>query len=244
MAELALSGAQLGALPITNTLFTSFLVAGGILGVAKLATRHMKDVPGPLQNIVEMAVEFVYNLVASVESNQRKINIFLPIVATFFIYIILANYSGLLPGVGTIGFYDHGHLVPLLRAPASDLNTTLALALFSVLAAHVISVRETGWKSYLSHWFSLNPILLFVGLLELVSEVTKVVSLSFRLFGNIFAGETVLEVMGHSFSTFLVPLPFIGLELIVGFAQALVFAMLTLASLVLLTMDHGSEDAH
>ena len=125
----------------------------------------------------------------------------------------------------------------------SDLNTTLALALFSVLTAHVISVKEQGLKGYLAIWFSLNPILLFVGMLELVSEVTKVVSLSFRLFGNIFAGETVLEVMGHSFSTFLVPLPFLGLELIVGFAQALVFAMLTLASLVLLTMDH-SADAH
>lgn len=242
MAEqLALSGVQLGDLPITNTMLTSIIVAGSILGAAHFATKKMSLVPSGFQNLAEMVVEFVYDLVSSVESSDRKARIFFPIVATFFIYIILANYAGLLPGVGTIGFYDHDHLVTMLRAPMSDLNTTLALALFSVLSAHFLSVKETGWSGYLSHWFSLNPILLFVGLLELVSEVTKVVSLSFRLFGNIFAGETVLEVMGHSFSTFLVPLPFLGLELIVGFAQALVFAMLTLASLVLLTMDHGTD---
>ena len=241
--ELALSGAQLGALPITNTLLTGVLVAGGIVGVARLATRNMQLVPSGLQNLVEMVVEFVYNLVSSVEHSPRKVRLFFPFIATFFIYILLANYAGLLPGVGTIGFYDHGHLTPLFRAPMSDLNTTLALALFSVLTAHVLSVMEQGVKGYLAIWFSLNPILLFVGLLELVSEVTKVVSLSFRLFGNIFAGETVLEVIGHTFSTFVATLPFLGLELIVGFAQALVFAMLTLASFVLLTMDHSS-DAH
>jgi F-type H+-transporting ATPase subunit a len=241
--QLALSGAQLGALPITNTYLTGVLVAGAILGIAHVATKNMKMVPSGMQNAVEMVVEFIYNMVSSVEQNSRKVKLFVPFIATFFIYIIMANYSGLLPGVGTIGFYDHDHLVPLFRAPASDLNTTLSLALFSVVLAHVMSVREIGLKGYLSHWFSLNPILLFVGLLELVSEFTKIASLSFRLFGNIFAGETVLEVMGHTFSTFLVPLPFLGLELIVGFAQALVFAMLTLASLVLLTMDH-SADAH
>lgn len=239
--QLALSGVALGGLPITNTLLTSVLVAGSILGAAHIATKKMSMVPTGFQNVAEMAVEFIYNLVQSVENNERKARIFFPIVATFFLYIILSNYAGLLPGVSTIGFYDHGHLVPMFRSPMSDLNTTLSLALFSVVTAHFLSVKETGWSGYLSHWFSLNPILLFVGLLELVSEVTKVVSLSFRLFGNIFAGETVLEVMGHSFSTFIVPLPFLGLELIVGFAQALVFAMLTLASLVLLTMEHGSD---
>ncbi len=241
--ELALSGAQLGVLPITNTVLTGILVAGGIVGVAHLATRKMQLVPSGLQNGAEMVVEFIYNLIASVEADRRKVNLFFPFVVTFFIYIVVANYAGLLPGVGTIGFFEHGHLTPLLRAPMSDLNTTLALALFSVITAHVLSVMEQGIKGYLAIWFSLNPILLFVGLLELISEVTKVISLSFRLFGNIFAGETVLEVIGHTFSPFVATLPFLGLELIVGFAQALVFAMLTLASFVILTMNHES-DAH
>jgi F-type H+-transporting ATPase subunit a len=130
-----------------------------------------------------------------------------------------------------------------LRSPASDLNLPLSLALISVVATHYFSIRELGLKGYLAIWFSLNPILLFVGLLELVGELTKVVSLSFRLYGNIFAGETVLEAIGHAISPILVTLPFFGLELIVGFVQALVFSMLTLASLVLLTTHHG-EDSH
>lgn len=244
--ELHLGPAQLGDLPITNSQLTGLLVVFLILVLARLATRRMTDNPGTLQNIFESILEFLGDLVSNIESSPRKARIFLQIVATFFIYIIVSNYFGLLPGVGSIGFTDHGHFTPLLRPATADLNTTLALALFSVGVAHYMSVKELGLKGYLSHWFSLNPILLFVGLLEIISEITKVASLSFRLFGNIFAGETVLEVIGHQISPYLVTLPFLALELIVGFAQAMVFAMLTLASLFLLTMHHddAQEASH
>jgi F-type H+-transporting ATPase subunit a len=239
--SIALTGAKLGNLPLTNTLLTSILVMLLIVGVCYKATRSMQLVPSGLQNFVEFIIESLYNLIASIETNERKVRLFFPFVATFFIFILTSNYVGLLPGVGTIGYYANHTFVPFLRSAASDLNMTLALAIFSVITAHVLAIREQGIKGYLAIWFSLNPILLFVGLLELVGEVTKVISLSFRLFGNIFAGETVLEVVGHIFGPYLAPLPFLGLELVLGGAQALVFAMLTLASLVILTMDHNSE---
>ncbi len=241
--ELHLSASQLGESAITNTLFTSAVVVLLLITVAYFATRNMKLIPSGLQNIMEAVIEYLYSIVSSIEDSPRKAKIFIQIIATFFIYILVSNYFGLLPGVGTIGFYDHGHFTPLFRASTSDLNTTLALALVSVGIAHYYSIKELGFKGYISHWFSFNIILLFVGLLEIVSEITKVISLSFRLFGNIFAGETVLHVISSTISPFAT-LPFLGLELIVGFAQALVFAMLTLASLVILTMHHGSAEAH
>ena len=239
--HLALSGTNLGSLALTNTALTSTLVVAFLLIVAYAGTRRMTLVPSGLQNVVELIVESLYNLVASISDDPRKTRMFFPLVATFFIYIMAANYIGLLPGVGTIGFYYQGSFIPFLRSAASDLNMTLALALFSVAAAHVYAIREQGLKGYLAIWFSLNPVLLFVGILELVSEVTKIVSLSFRLFGNIFAGETVLDVVSSVISPYIAPLPFLGLELIVGFVQALVFSMLTLASMVILTMNHNAE---
>lgn len=239
--ELHLGGSFLGQTAITNTLLTSAIVATLIIFMAWLSTRRMQLVPSTLQNIAELIIEYLYDIIASIETSPRKARIFVQIVATFFIYILFSNYFGLLPGVGTIGFEDHGHFTALLRAGTSDLNTTLALALVSVGLAHYYSIKELGFKGYIAHWFSFNIILLFVGLLEIISEITKVVSLSFRLFGNIFAGETVLHVISSTVSPFAT-LPFLALELIVGFAQALVFAMLTLASLVILTMHHGSAD--
>src|SRR5258708_1400525 len=155
---------------------------------------------------------------------------------TFFLFIMVGNLLGLLPGFGTI---TH-HSVPLLRSINSDLNTTLALALISAVTTHIFAIKYVGLKNYLKRWVSLNPIFLFVGLLEIVGEFTKIISLSFRLFGNIFAGEVVLSTISQIFA-FIVPLPFYFLEIIVGFVQAAVFMMLTLVFMVLLTEKHGEH---
>jgi F-type H+-transporting ATPase subunit a len=166
---------------------------------------------------------------------------------TFFLFIITANWFGLLPGFGTI-FLKEVHdgkevSLPIFRSINSDLNMTLGLALLSAIVTHVYAIRILGVIEYLKKWVSLNPIFLFVGLLELVSELTKVVSLSFRLFGNIFAGEVVLVTVSGIFA-FIAPLPFYFLEVIVGFVQAAVFMMLTLVFMVLLSEKHGGEEAH
>ena len=149
---------------------------------------------------------------------------------------LFGNLLGLLPGFATITFRDE----PLLRSINSDLNMTLALALTSAVLTHAFALYYLGIIDYLKKWFTLNPIFLFVGLLELVGEFTKIVSLSFRLFGNIFAGEVVLATISSIFA-FVIPLPFYFLEIIVGFVQAAVFMMLTLVFMVLLSEKHTAE---
>jgi F-type H+-transporting ATPase subunit a len=237
-----LAASQLGNLPITNTLLSSLLAVLLLSVLAFVATRRMTLMPSGLQNLAEFAVESLYNLIDSIVDDPRRTKMFFPWVATFFLYIFVANYMGLLPGVGTIGYYSGHTFVPFLRSAASDLNMTLALALFSVILAHFYSIKELGLLGYLGVWFNINPALLFSGVLELILEIAKVTSLAFRLFGNIFAGETVMEVVSGVISPYLVPLPFMALELVVGFVQALVFAMLTLASLIILTTSHSGHD--
>ncbi|MBI2598835.1 F0F1 ATP synthase subunit A [Candidatus Curtissbacteria bacterium] len=226
---------SIGPLPVTNTILTTWLVTLILIGFAAAATRRVALVPSPIQNFAEFAVESLHGLVSSVAGNKTAA--FFPIIASFFFFIIVGNYLGLLPGFGTIGFHEGQKFVPLFRSINSDLNTTLALALVSVIATHYLAIKYLGLGDYLKKWISLNPIFLFVGLIELAGEFTKVISLSFRLFGNIFAGETALTTVSQLFA-FVVPLPFYFLELIVGFVQALVFAMLTLVFMVILTQKH------
>ncbi len=233
---------HVGFLPITNTILVTWITTVLLVLLAIFATRKIQSIPSGLQNFFELIIETGYNLVEDLASSKAKI--FFPIVMTFFLFIITANWLGLLPGFGTIGFHEiidgREVFVPLLRSLNADLNTTLALALVSVLITHFFSVKFLGIKNYLQHWFSLNPIFLFVGILEIVGEFTKIVSLSFRLFGNIFAGEVVLATVASIFA-FVLPLPFYFLEIIVGFVQAAVFMMLTLTFMVLLTDKHTEE---
>ena len=228
---------NIGPIPITNSLITTWLVTLILLAFAFFATRKMSAVPYGLQNIAEFMVDSLRDLVYSVAHDKTKI--FLPIIASFFFFILFGNYLGLLPGVGSIGFYQEHEgakvFVPYLRAINSDLNTTAALALVSVIATHFFAIRFLGLGGYIGKFLSLNPIFLFVGLLELIGEATKVLSLSFRLFGNIFAGEVLLTTATTKLFAYIVPIPFYFLEILVGFIQALIFAMLTLVFMVILT---------
>ena len=182
-------------------------------------------------------IETLQDLVASIAPDKTKV--FLPIIASFFFFILFGNYFGLLPGVGSVGFFetDHGReaFVPYFRSINSDLNTTVALAIVSAIATHYLAIKYLGLWHYLQKFISANPIFLFVGILELIGEATKILSLSFRLFGNIFAGEVLLTTTSTKLFAFIVPLPFYFLEILVGFVQALIFAMLTLVFMTILT---------
>jgi F-type H+-transporting ATPase subunit a len=228
---------QIGFLPITNTLITTWIAMAVIVGLVYASTRKIALVPGKPQAIIEVVLDWIYGLGEGL-SDPVRAKRFFGIVTTFFIFILFANYLGLLPGVGTIGFYvHHGHeevWVPLIRPMNTDLNSTLALALISVAMTHYFAVSILGFKSYLSKFFSLNPVFLFVGFLEIIAEFTKIISLSFRLFGNIFAGETLLVTISSLFA-FVLPLPFMALELLVGFVQAMIFMMLTLVFMIILS---------
>lgn len=232
---------HIGPLPITNTLIFSWIVILALSAFGVLAGRNVKLIPTPLQNLAELVIEYIYNLCKEVAHSEKKVKTFFPWVATFFLFILVANWLGLFPGVGgTIYMDDNGHKLPLLRAINSDLNMTLGLALISAFMTHAYAIHFLGIKNYLLKWFPFSP-MIFIGLLELVSEVTKVVSLSLRLFGNIFAGEVVLATIAGIFA-FVVPLPFYFLEIIVGVVQAAVFMMLTLVFMTILSEKHTGEE--
>lgn len=234
---------------ITNTIFTTWIVMLVLVLLAYFGTRQMKEVPSGLQGVLEPIVEYLANMVDDM-AGREKGKKFFPLVATIFIFVLAANWMGLLPLFGSLGIYHEAHgekvFVPILRSAATDLNTTVGLALIAMVTVQVYGVRYLGLKGYLSRFFTVKgPIDMFVGLLELISEFAKIISLSFRLFGNVFAGEVLLGVIA-----FLVPwvmvLPFMGLELFVGVMQAFIFAVLTLIFLVSATVSHeGShEEAH
>ena len=260
----------------TNGLLTTFLVDIIIILMAVFAVSRMKEVPGAWQNIVEMLVEGMWNLTQSIaghgSANSRK---FFPWVITIFIFVLVSNYIGLLPGFGSIGIYhsagadSHAQaelgnqmamaageavavaaaaeegaqvLVPLFRSPSADLNVTLALALISVFMTQFFGVQALGIR-YFTKYFK-NPFKdgmgAVVGFFELIAEISKIISFSFRLFGNVFAGEVVLVVMAF-LVPFLLPSVFYGLELFIGFIQALVFMLLTLAFFTMATVSHGDH---
>lgn len=217
-----------GFLPVTNSLLTSWMVMLFLTVVFFLSSLKLSLIPGKVQSILELLVEGLQNLFGSVLGD--KTNIFFPLLATYFIYIISLNWAGLLPGFGTIGLEKiadgQKEFIPLFRAGTADLNTTLAFALISVLIIQISGLKILG-PSYLKKFFIFtNPIMFFVGILELMGEFTKIISFSFRLFGNIFAGEVLLTVIAF-LVPIIAPIPFIGMELFVGFIQAVVFSMLT-----------------
>ena len=227
---------------ITNSLLTSLIISIGLIIFCLIfSSKKLNIIPGgrSLQNILETIIETLLGLFQTAAGEKTRL--FFPLAATFFVYIILGNWIGLLPGVGSIGIYEviHGEkiLVPLFRGATADINTTLALAIISVAAIQFYGLRNVGF-SYLKKFFHFgNPINSFVGFLELLSEFSKIISFAFRLFGNIFAGEVLLSVMAFLLP-FILPIPFLGLELFVGLIQAIVFVMLTLVFLKVATESH------
>ncbi len=251
---------HVGKLTITNSLISSWTAVFILIIFFVLVGNKIKRVPEGLQNIFEFLLEKALELADSVTGDRKKSEKFLPIALALFLFILVNNWLGLLPGVGTIGFNEvsEGHrvFVPLLRGGTADINTALALALFSVVASHIIGVLSIGIWKHTNKFFNMeallaipgkvrkdisivlvNPIKVFVGIVELIGEVAKIASLSFRLFGNIFAGEVLLASMMAIFA-FLLPLPFIFLEITVGIIQALIFAMLTLVFMTIASEYH------
>lgn len=235
---------HIGNFAVTNSLLASVISSIILITIAFVVSRILKKTPGRLQSIVEMIIDALDGLSQSVGGQYTRT--FLPLVITLFVYILLSNWLGLLPGFGSIGIYEieEGHrvFVPLLRGATADLNTTLALALISVFSVQFYGISKSKLK-YLTRFFNFeNPIMFFTGILELISEFSKIISFSFRLFGNVFAGEVLISVITALIPVIL-PLPFFGLEIFVGLIQALVFAMLTLVFINIGTQVHGSEAA-
>jgi len=235
---------HLGPLALNNSLITGLLGSGLIFIVFALAGRAVKLHPTTgLSHVIETMSDAILGLIEQVTHSRQKAIRFFPLLMTLFIFILVSNWLGLMPGVGSLTIATEHGATPLLRPATADLNTTLALAVISVVMTHVYAIRELGLFTHLKKYLSLNPIMLFVGFLEFIAEFSKMISFSFRLFGNIFAGEVLLVVIAY-LAPPLAPLPFFFLELFVGLVQALVFTMLSLVFLEIASTEHGGHNEH
>ena len=239
---------HIGTMPLRNTMLMSWLVVGVLclISFAVWSTRY-RLIPGRLQAGVELIVEGLYELFASVFHDHRLSRQFFPLISTIFIFIVLGNWMGILPGIGSItimGMHE-GHLtaIPLFRSMNADVNMTLTIALIAMFSVQFYGVIELGAFSYIRKFIVApwkDPIHTFVGFLELIGEMSKVISFTFRLFGNIFAGEVLLIVISF-LAPYLAPIPFLGMELFVGLVQGLVFALLTTVFLKIAVTEHEAH---
>jgi F-type H+-transporting ATPase subunit a len=255
---------QIGKFSVTNSMLVSWIVALAVILFAQIATRNIKTVPSGAQNFWEWLVESLYNFLESIIGHELVKKTFW-FFATIFIFILFTNWAGLIPGVGTMGW---GHVDPatgvfridrpLLRGANADLNMTSAMAIIFFVLWLIWALQANGIGGFLMHLFGpkgetsgvlkilMVVVFFLVGWLEIISILFRPVSLSFRLFGNIFAGESILDAMSHMVPAlaWLIPIPFYFLEILVGFVQALVFMLLT-AIFTLLIAQHGpGEEAH
>lgn len=211
---------HIGSFPVSNALLTAWIITAILVVLALLYKNKNKSVTG-IFNMFFRALHGTFEPIFG--DNTEK---YFKYAASFFLFIIVMNWSGLLPGFGTIGLETEHGMVPFFRAPTADLNMTLALGIFGIGLVQVLGIRALGFRHYMSKFISFaNPINFFLGILEIISEISRVISLAFRLFGNVFAGEVLLTVVA-----FLIPilasLPFYMFEIFVGFMQAMVFSML------------------
>ncbi|MDO8536992.1 MAG: F0F1 ATP synthase subunit A [bacterium] len=245
MAEISLRAEEIfhiGNFAITNSLLLSSITLIFLSSIALALRRNLAMSPGGIQNAMEIFVDGALDFTSSVLGGSRaKAEKYFPLITTIFVFILFSNWLGLLPGIGSIVVNTHEGQFPLLRSPASDLNFTLALAIISVVATNLIGVGALGLLKHGKKFLNFkNPIAFFVGILEIISEFAKIVSFSFRLFGNVFAGEVLLVIIAF-LVPYLIPLPFMFLEIFVGFIQAFIFAMLTLVFIASATTE---EQAH
>ena len=254
--------ARIGYLAVTNSMLVSWIVAVGILICARVATRKIRPVPSGLQNFWEWLVESLHNFLESMIGRDLVKRTFW-FFATIFIFILFVNWFGLIPGVGTIGFGHQAngafHLDrPLLRGGNADLNMTSAMAIMFFVCWTVWAIQANGVGGFLVHIFgpkgeskglmkvAMVGIFFAVGLLEVVSILFRPISLSFRLFGNVYAGETILESMSNMVPSlsWLLPIPFYFMELLVGLVQAMVFMLLTAVFTLLIAQHEPGHEAH
>lgn len=250
--HIALAAEKLGTflgIPITNTLIATVIAFVILVGVGFVVGRNTRLVPSRIQLLLEMAFEYVYDFVTQILGSRDYARKYFPLLMTLFLFIFVANMLHFIPGVGSLTFHtSEGLTVPFLRAPNTDLNVTLALTIIVMFIIELAGVMAIGFWRYTGKFINFRGhsigerLLNFtVGIIELVSEVGRLVSFSFRLFGNIFAGEVLIAVVVF-FVPYILPVPLMAFEVFVGFIQAAVFTMLTLFFIkIAITAPHGSE---
>ena len=243
---------HIGWLPVTNTMINVWIALGIFVVIGIIIKKQLSLRPGKFQNFFEYFLDILMGYFDQVTGDRKKTLRFMPVVGSVFFFILLSNWLGLLPGTGSILLGE----APILRPANSDLNLTLAMALVAVISSHLFGLVSVGIFTHLNKFIQLGtlvksfkkgPVAILtavievgVGFIEIISEMAKVMSLSLRLFGNIFAGEVLISVISGLVS-FLIPTPFMMLELLVGLIQAAVFTMLTLVYMTVLSTEAHEE---
>jgi F-type H+-transporting ATPase subunit a len=257
---------HIGTFPVTNAYINSTLAVLFFLVIGFLLKNRTSMKPKGFQNFAEGTLEWILGFIDQVTRDRKKSMKFMPVIGGMFLFILFSNWIGLVPGTGSIGRYltVHGEteLVPLFRPANADLNMTLAMSVFAVVSAHLLGIFTIGFFKYANKFIKIGDLIgsfkkggvsvmaasieFVIGLIETFLEAAKIASLSFRLFGNIFAGEVLLTVI-TGLVGYVVPLPFMFLEVLVGIIQATVFSLLTLVYLTMATAPihgHGEEHKH
>jgi F-type H+-transporting ATPase subunit a len=242
-------------LPVTNSIVTTWVISILFILLIRWSVGTPKLIPGKGQAVIESLIEGLRGLLEPIVG-KKAFPMAFPLLIGLFLFILIHNWSGLIPGVGVFGFYEHGHLNYWMRPANSDLNATLGMALVSMIAWLVISLKVAGPKFFMWELFGnkadkketpmpvyllLMPIFLLVGVIEVVSIAFRPISLSFRLYGNVFGGENLLTSM-TGMAPYLVPIPFYFYEVLVGVVQALIFTLLVAIYIGLMT--NHDEEAH
>lgn len=239
--KVILAPEQLGTffgVPITNTLLMSWVVIVLLAIIAFAIGKRLKLTPSRFQTIFEWLVEFVYDYIAETLESRELARKFFPFLTTIFLFIFTANIIEFTPGIGSIGFFHGSEFAPLLRSLNTDLNVTLALAIISFVVIEITGVVIIGLSKYGGKFLNFHGGVLgfVIGIIEFFSEIARLVAFSFRLFGNIFAGEVLIGVAIY-FAPYLGPVPFMAFEVFVGFIQAAIFALLTLFFIKIAIME-------
>ena len=227
---------------IPNTLIAAWVVMATLISIAYVAGNKPSIIPGRIQNFFEAIFEFLLGYMETVLGSRKDAERYFPLIVTIFLFIAMSNLFDFLPIFGSIGVWHGEEFVPLLRPVNTDLNVTLALAIIAVISIEVSGILALGVWRYGSKFFNFSsPLNFTVGLIEFVSELSRFISFSFRLFGNIFAGEVLLAVASY-LMPYVLPVPLMAFETFVGVVQAAVFAMLTLFFIKLAIAEpHGAS---
>lgn len=222
---------HIGGIPISNTLIMTWFVMALLIISAIAIRRRLALIPGKVQSIAEVLIGGGFDYIADALESRELTRKYFPLVMTIFIFILALNWIGLFPGVDSIGFMSEYHgeekLIPFLHPANTDLNVTIGFAVVAFLAIEIIGIATLGLFKYGSKFINFHsPLAFLIGLIELVSEFVRLISFSFRLFGNIFAGKTLI-VVSIFFVPFILPVPILAFEMFVGVVQAFIFAILT-----------------
>jgi F-type H+-transporting ATPase subunit a len=224
---------EIAGFPVTNTLIWTIFISLFLIAITLLVSKRLKDVPGTLQNIVELLIEMYYNFVKSVIGTDERAKKIFPLVMTMFIFTLVCNLAVYIPGQAAIALHKADGMVPVFRAVMSDYGMVFVMTMISIIIMHIVAIIVHGPFGYLKKFITFkSPLAFILGIMDIISEIAKIISLSFRLFGNIFAGEVLGAVMLF-LAPFILPLPFMFLGLLTAVVQAFVFSVLTLVFITL-----------